>query len=103
MINIIREIKWAWQRVVKGYDDRVFWDFSDYFMAVMPALRIFCEEELRKEESRLNPERTEIFKKTMELIDACQPAEGFFDFDEEQKAEDELLKYVGLHASWYWD
>ena len=25
---MINQIKWAWQRVVRGYDDRVLWDIS---------------------------------------------------------------------------
>ena len=25
-----RELKWAWQRVKRGYDDRIFWNFDSY-------------------------------------------------------------------------
>jgi hypothetical protein len=27
---MIQTLKWAWQRVVRGYDDRLFWSFSNY-------------------------------------------------------------------------
>lgn len=27
--NSKSSIKWAWQRVYRGYDDRMLWDFSD--------------------------------------------------------------------------
>lgn len=36
------EIKWAWQRVVRGYDDRLFWSMSEYLdpMVVAVAKRL---------------------------------------------------------------
>lgn len=27
---VIQEIKWAWQRVFRKYDDRLFWSLRDY-------------------------------------------------------------------------
>ena len=26
----MNEVKWAWQRAFRGYDDRLFWDMSEY-------------------------------------------------------------------------
>ena len=29
-MQIKRELKWAWQRVTRGYDDQIFWSFDSY-------------------------------------------------------------------------
>lgn len=29
------EIKWAWQRVTRGYDDRLFWDVDAYLSPII--------------------------------------------------------------------
>ena len=35
--NIFREVKWAAQRVVRGYDDRIFWCMSEYLDPIILA------------------------------------------------------------------
>jgi len=34
---IIYECRWAWQRIFRGWDDRVAWDITSYLLANMPA------------------------------------------------------------------
>ena len=34
--NIARHIKWAWQRVYRGWDDRVIWGIHSYLCQYMP-------------------------------------------------------------------
>lgn len=96
---MINEIKWAYQRVVRGYDDRVRWGFDSYFLQVMPSLREFCVDYINGDNTHLNPERTRIFKKTLELIDE-------YTSDKESwntSAQNRLLGYVGEHSDYYWD
>lgn len=33
--DIFREIKWAWQRVFRGWDDRVIWGMDEYLSSMM--------------------------------------------------------------------
>lgn len=38
----IREVKYAYQRVVRGYDDTLLWDMADYLnKIILPALKDF--------------------------------------------------------------
>jgi hypothetical protein len=60
---MIKEIKWAYQRVVRGYDERCFWGFDSYFIRILPALKEFCEKKLDdKNFVKYNPEKAEVFK-----------------------------------------
>ena len=31
----MNEVKWAWQRAFRGYDDRLFWDMSEYLNPII--------------------------------------------------------------------
>ena len=37
-MNMMNQIKWAWQRVVRGHDDRLFWDMSTYLDPMVLAM-----------------------------------------------------------------
>lgn len=104
MTNILDEIKWAWQRVVRGYDDRVFWGFDSYFITIIPALEEFCLNYLKLddgERARLNPERAEIFSQTIYLIQAFRSLED--KWPQSNDALDDLFGHVGKHLGYYWD
>ena len=45
MNNIFREIKYAYQRVVRGYDERILWGFDSYLEQIIPAIKEFCKKE----------------------------------------------------------
>lgn len=103
--NWINEIKWAYQRVVRGYDDRVKWEFSNYFLNVIPALEEFCVEQLfeREDESMTNnPEREKIYLKTLNLIQDWKAMTGADDWKDPNQ-ETKLLEYVGRNIGYYWD
>jgi inhibitor of KinA sporulation pathway (predicted exonuclease) len=105
MRNIINEIKWAWQRVVRGYDDRVYWGFDGYFLKIIPALEDFCKDYLKLdggERAKLNPHRAEVFEKTIYLIAQYRQEENDWS-SYGNEAQSELLEYIGKHARWYWD
>lgn len=98
----IRQIKWAWQRVVRGYDDRVKWGFDGYFLQVIPALKEFCEEYLQNTELvNLNTKRAGIFKKTIELIEVWE--NQTYKEEWEGKKQNALLAYIGKRSVYYWD
>ena len=95
---MFNEIKWAYQRVVRGYDDRVRWGFDSYFLQVMPALREFCVDYINGDNAHLNPQRTRIFNKTVKLIDEYDNDESWQCF-----SANHLLKYVMKNSGYYWD
>lgn len=99
--GLFKSIKYAWQRAVRGYDERIMWGFSDYFNQCIPALKEFCEKEIPENEE-YNPDRVAIYKKTLELITAFEkmPSENYWKHPNE---ESELWKFVGEHIGWYWD
>lgn len=37
MRDKLRTIKWAWQRVVRGYDDRLYWAMDEYLDPIILA------------------------------------------------------------------
>jgi hypothetical protein len=96
-------IKHAWQRVRRGYDDRVCWGFDSYFITIIPALKKFCKDELNGSATEeLNPERYRIFTRTLELI------EDYEKRDQETWIEGKteipaLFSYVGENLLYYWD
>lgn len=102
-MEILREIRWAYQRVVRGYDDRVYWQFDDYFIQIIPALKNFCLDELKKEYTtkELNKARYEVFTKTLKYISAYEKEveDGLW----ENKKLSKLLEYVGKNIGTYWD
>jgi hypothetical protein len=70
--NTLNQIKYAYQRVVRGYDDRIFWDIQGYFSDFIPAIKEFCEERLSEEQALVmtfNPHRKEVYEKTLELLE----------------------------------
>lgn len=46
----LRVIKWAYQRVRRGYDDRIFWGFGEYFDKFYTPLQEFCERAVENNE-----------------------------------------------------
>ena len=106
MRNIIYEVKWAYQRVVRGYDDRIFWSFDSHFIKIIPALRTFCSDYLKQEESvRLNKERADIYKRTLVLIEHWESIWACYDggWRLEEEALAKLAEHFGKNINWYWD
>jgi hypothetical protein len=99
---MLNEIKWAYQRVVRGYDDRIMWQFDGYFAQIIPALQEFCINQLQDlERIKLNEERSKVFSKTLDLIEEYQnPTHSIENQDEAFK---KLAAFFGKNISWYWD
>ncbi len=95
-----KTIKYAWQRVIRGYDERIAWGFDTYFNQFIPALKEFCKEQLPEKEV-YNPKSFAIYKKTLRLIDDFEKM-PYQDFYKHPNPQSELWKFVGEHISWYW-
>lgn len=97
MKDTIREIKFGFQRMFRGYDDSIKWSFEDYFSQFIIPLKEFCEDELKEEHiaNGNNPKKKEVFEHTIMLID---------DYDMwDSKSTCSLWKYVGEHMAYYWN
>ena len=99
---MIQEIKWAYQRVVRGYDDRIYWAFDDYFIQFIPPLKEFCEEELKEEYMDSNPELVRVYNKTLKLIEGLENMEEL-DFVEKSEKILTFWRYFGNHIGCYWN
>lgn len=99
--GLFKTLKYAYQRVIRGYDERIKWEFSNHFIQIIPPLKEFCKEQIPKIEE-YNHNRVTIYKKTLELINAFEkmPTENYYKHPNE---ESELWKFVGEHLGWYWD
>lgn len=95
MKNIYLQIKWGFQRMFRGYDDRLKWDFESYFEQFIPALKEFCEEEFENEHLAHgnNPYRGEVFGMTLILINDCKSIAN----------RSRLWEYVGKNIGYYWN
>jgi hypothetical protein len=99
---MINQIKWAYQRVFRGYDDRIFWGFEEYLDYVVPAIQVFCEEELKTEEIGFNRKREQVFKKTLKLINDYynMDIKGYYS---NNNSSNKLWKYFGENIGYFWN
>lgn len=103
MKNILNEIRYAYQRVIRGYDNRVFWSFDSYFLQIVPALKEFCIDQLKGNATfKLNPERFKIFTMTLILIDRYENMTNT-DWYKNDNQISKLLEYVGKNIGYFWD
>src|SRR3990167_313331 len=97
--KIANEIKYAYQRIVRGYDDRIKWSFCDYFNQFLPPLKEFCKHELK---DCYDGKRKEIFTTTLDLIHDYEvmPYENYY---KEPNEETKLLEYIGKNLGYFWN
>ena len=122
----INTAKYAWQRIVRGYgayDDRMLWEFDDWFYQFRPAIKQFCSQEVAEatdEYKKLNPERIHCYEHTLDLISRWEQLEveqreilndpKILDGEkicELRKSIEEITHefwaYFGGHILWYWN
>ena len=99
--NIIREVKYAYQRVRYGYDETIKWEFDSYFSQFIPPLKEFCEEQLKGMSIDGNEKRRNTYYNTLDLIYDFEnmPYENCYKDDNEV---DKLWSYIGKNIRWYW-
>ena len=103
MREFFREIKYAYERVVKGWDSRIMWEFDTYFSQFIPPLKEFCQNQLKdKELMKINPKRKEVFTETLKRIKAYEKMDcvsGYAKVNEETL----LWEYFGANIGTYWN
>lgn len=101
MNNLFREIKWAYQRVVRGYDDRIYWEMDSYLFQLVEPIKKFCEKELNEEYLKLNPKRKEVYETTLKL--AKEVEEMYYeDWYESDNSVTRFWAYFGGNITIYW-
>lgn len=103
MFLILKKIKWAYQRIIKRYNERIFGEFDSYFNQFIPAIQYFCTEELKEEYIHLNPKRKEIFTTTLQLIKNVKKEENNFYPDQPSISTSKFWEYFGKHIEYYWN
>lgn len=102
MKNLKNQIKWAYQRIIRGYDDRIYWEFDTYFDRFINPLEKFCLGELAKEHIKLNPIREEVFKETLRLVHEYKNSTDE-DFYKQDNPTNKLWGYMGKNITHYWN
>ena len=104
--DIIKEVKYVYQRVRYGYDERIKWKFDSYFSQFIPSLKEFCIETICEEESKKmnidrNEKRIRICYHTLDLIYDFEnmPDESFL---KEYNEIDKMWEYIGKNLRWFW-
>ena len=100
--DIKNEIYWAYERVIKGWDSRIKWEFDSYFSQFIPPLKEFCEERLKEMSITGNEKRRGIYYNTLDLIYDFEnmPDESFY---KEYNEIDKMWEYIGKNLRWYWN
>ena len=103
-MNIFREIKWAYQRVVYGVDERIHWGFDGYLSSTMiPALKIFCEDKLTDTEfCKWNPIKEDVFKEMLRLIKDFE-LNNYSDQFKDDNSEAKMYEYFGRFIGYFWN
>ncbi len=96
---MIKEIKYAYQRVVRGYDDRIYWDMGAYFSQFIPAIKEFCENELEYCDKYVNENRFKVYKETLKLIKKVDKSS----YENIDKNIQSFWKYFGENIGYYWN
>ena len=96
---MIKEIKYAYQRVVRGYDDRIYWDMGAYFSQFIPAIKEFCEHELEYCDKNFNKNRFKVYKKTLKLIKKVDKSS----YENIDKNIQSFWKYFGENIGYFWN
>ena len=96
---MIKEIKYAYQRVVRGYDDRIYWDMGAYFSQFIPAIKEFCEHESECCDKYVNENRFKVYKETLKLIKKVDKSS----YENIDKNIQSFWKYFGENIGYYWN
>ena len=108
-----REVKWAWQRVFRGYDDTAYWGLYNYLTDIaLPVLKWYrknahgvpgmvCKD---KEPMEKSVERwNKILDKMIYAFQVIKDDENFIEPKEVQKKVDEGLKLFAKYYQTLWD
>lgn len=109
MRNLYYKIKWAHQRVVRGWDDTALWNVDSHFVeVVIPPLKILCKNSLDELfDCEQNKKREEVLAMTIMLIENYELAQDYmaddWSFEREDEALTALATFFGKNIRYYWD
>jgi|BioPla2DNA2_1021312.scaffolds.fasta_scaffold28206_4 hypothetical protein len=94
--EFIDSIKYAYQRVVRGYDDRIFWDFEEYLQYMIPVVKKFCEFSIKENIWCDN----KILEEALSLIKKIEDSEGT---SKNLSYRYEFWKFFGENIGTFWN
>jgi len=101
-LGFIRAVKFFFQRALRGYDDSFMWGMDGYLEIFIPAIKRFCEEEMKdKEFTELNPDKEDIFKTMFEKIKSFEQRPDD-DWYKQPNTSSEMWKYFGKYINYFW-
>lgn len=59
-MELLKQLRWAWQRLTRGWDDRVIWSIMDYLARLLPVWLECLKEEKRGVPGSLCPEGRDV-------------------------------------------
>lgn len=100
--DIPREIKFAFQRMLRGYDNSFMWGMDRYLeQYFIPAIEIFCKDKLKEE---TDEKRTEIYSTMLKLIDDWKKQDnGIDDQFEIENTSSKMWSHFGNNIGYFWD
>jgi hypothetical protein len=100
MNKIIREVRWAFQRMFRGYDDTFMWDMEGYFSyTFVPAIKKFCQNKL---EYCIDEKFISRYKEMLVKIEAYEKSQLLENYGSDEP-EDEMWSYFGQNIGFFWD
>ena len=98
--GIIRALKFAWQRVFRGYDDTFMWGMDEYLnYYFIPAVKEFC---LRRLKDCADERFIKVYKEMLEKIILWEEA-PHEDWYNHPNKNSEMWSYFGQNVTYFWD
>jgi len=102
-LGFVRAVQFFFQRALGGYDDSFMWGMDGYLEIFIPAIKKFCEKELKDRDFiKLNPDRKDIYRTMLEKIKSFENAPDD-DWYKQPNINSEMWKYFGEHIGYFWD
>lgn len=89
-------IVYPYQRVTKGYDNRINWGYDSWFINILPELRKFCVDSTDYLPQELNKSKLKKLSRTIVLIDKYNESNDDHDLVR-------LSTHFGKNILIYWD
>lgn len=99
------QIRYAWQRAWRGYDDTQWWGMDYSFISLYESLLTELKTNLHGHPVNLTPEEWEDILNTMvELLKEMKDEDSLIDnYEHEEEIKDEFFRLFSLHFYDLWD
>jgi hypothetical protein len=100
----MKTLKYAWQRLTRGYDDRIYWDFEYYIFDIVrePLFKFLVQRIHDKDFRKYNPDKAKIDDEMFILLNEAIEKGGLNQF-EYPNPMSEFWEYFGRTIGNYWD